>query len=341
MHTCDSKHAKRHPDGVWSAVAVIPAASLASRLSIAHRRRVQIASGARVRSSSHGRGPACSACCCAARDAASRARRALRGAVGACWLASGGPSIGVQSASERAHGSRLAALASVGRRTGAGAGLDLDDRERAVSEEGGDGALRGAPPWASGSREPARRRRRRRAPRTWLMPASCQVALQRGGVPRGGPGLVTSFHRPHTCSLRRFELSRSEARAAKAHVQMRAWQEASRGTPWDSSPPTAGGRPETVGERVGEAGFGGCLPGSAATRDDAPGGGCLWGWCGPWPTGRWWGGFSPRWVTIRGPVAEACQRGDVRRGRRLEERQHVQLPKETRTAQPPQRAGAG
>ena len=28
-----------------------------------------------------------------------------------------------------------------------------------------------------------------------------------------------------------------------------------------------------MGERVGEAGFGGCLPGSAATRDDAPGGG--------------------------------------------------------------------
>ena len=141
---------------------------------------------------------------------------------------------------------------------------------------------------------------------------------------------MTSFHRPHTCSLRRFELSRSEARAAKAHVQMRAWQEASRGTPWDSSPPTAGGRPETVGERVGEAGFGGWLPGSAATRDDAPGGGCLWGWCGPWPTGRWWGGFSPRWVTIGVPVAEACQRGVVRRGRRLEERQRVQLPTETR-----------
>jgi len=61
----------------------------------------------------------------------------------------------------------------------------------------------------------------RRAPRTWQKPASCLVAVQRGGVPRGGPGLVTSFHRPHTCSLRRFELSRSEARAAKAHVQMR------------------------------------------------------------------------------------------------------------------------
>ena len=231
MHTCDTRHAKRHPDGVWSAVAVIPAASLASRLSIAHRRRVQIAGGARVRSSSHGRGPACSACCCAARGAASRARRALRDAVGACWLVSGGPSIRVQSASDRAHGSRLAALASVGRRSGAGAGLDPDDRERAVGEEGGDGALRGAPPWAFGSREPARRCRGRRAPRTWLTPASCQVAVQRGGVPRGGPGLVTPFHRPHTCSLRRFELSRSEARAAKAHVQMRAWQEASRGTP--------------------------------------------------------------------------------------------------------------
>ena len=120
-------------------------------------------------------------------------------------------------------------------------------------------------------REGRRRRCERRAPRTWQKPASCLVAVQRGGVPRGGPGLVTSFHRPHTCSLRRFELSRSEARAAKAHVQMRARQEASRGTPWDSSPHTAGGRPETVGERVGEAGFGGWLPGSAATRDDAPG----------------------------------------------------------------------
>ena len=181
-------------------------------------------------------------------------------------------------------------------------------------------------------REGRRRRCERRAPRTWQKPASCLVAIQRGGVPRGGPGLVTSFHRPHTCSLRRFELSRSEARAAKAHVQMRARQEASRGTPWDSSPPTAGGRPETVGERVGEAGFGGWLPGSAATRDDAPGGGCLWGWCGPWPTGQWWGGFSPRWVMIGVPVAEACQRGVVRRGRRLEERQRGRLPREMRSA---------
>jgi len=54
---------------------------------------------------------------------------------------------------------------------------------------------------------------------------------------------------------------------------VRGRRRACRGTPWDSSPPTAGGRPETVGERVGEAGFGGWLPGSAATRDDAPGGG--------------------------------------------------------------------
>jgi len=200
MHTCTQITCETTPR--WRVVgsSFIPVASLASRLSIARRRQVQRASSALVRSSSRGRGRLAPQ---AARDAASRARRALRGAVGACWLASGGPSIGVQSASERAHGSRLAALASVGRRTEAGAGLDLDDRERAVSEEGGDGALRGAPPWASGSREPARRRRRRRAPRTWLMPASCQVAIQRGGVPRGGPGLVTSFHRPYTCSLRR------------------------------------------------------------------------------------------------------------------------------------------
>ena len=209
---------------------------------------------------------------CAARDAVPRARRAMRGAVGACWPSSDGPSSGVQSASGRAHGSYPAVLATVDHRAGAGAGLDLDDRGRGW----GWGRWRWNAPrsatvgfWVArvgGGAE-------RRAPRTWQKPASCLVALQRGGVPRGGPGLVTSFHRPHTCSLRRFELSRSEARAAKAHVQMRARQEASRGTPWDSSPPTAGGRPETVGGRVGEAGFGGWLPGSAATRDDAPGGG--------------------------------------------------------------------
>ena len=195
MHTCDSKHAKRHPDGVWSAVAVIPAASLASRLSIAHRRRVQIAGGARVRSSSHGRGPACSACCCAARDAASRARRALRGAVGACWPSSDGPSSGVQSASGRAHGSYPAVLATVDHRAGAGAGLDLGDRGRGW----GWGRWRWNAPrsatvgfWVArvgGGAE-------RRAPRTWQKPASCLVAIQRGGVPRGGPGLVTSFHLP-------------------------------------------------------------------------------------------------------------------------------------------------
>ena len=175
---------------VCSAAAIIPVASLASRLSIAHRRHVQMASGAPVRStsSSHGRGRLAPQ---AARHAATRAGRALRGAVGACWLWSGDPSRGVQSASARANGSCLAALATVGRRTRAGAGLDLDDRERAVSEEGGDGALRGAPPRAFESREPTRRRRRRRASRTWQSPASCLVAVQRGGVPRGGPGLVT------------------------------------------------------------------------------------------------------------------------------------------------------
>ena len=168
------------------------------------------------------------------------------------------------------------------------------------------------------SREGRRPRWRRRAPRTWLMPASCQVALQRGGVPRGGPGLVTSFHRPHTCSLRRFELSRSEARAAKAHVQMRAWQEASRGTPWDSSPPTAGGRPETVGGRVGEAGFGGWLPGSAATRGDAPGGGGGVFGAGGARGRQAGGGEVPLPVGLRLCWVGGC----------LGDRQRVQLPKE-------------
>ena len=79
----------------------IPVASLASRLSIAHRRHVQIASSALVRSSSRGRGRLAPQ---AARDAATRARRALRGAVGACWLMSGDPSREVQSASARANG---------------------------------------------------------------------------------------------------------------------------------------------------------------------------------------------------------------------------------------------
>ena len=67
MHTCDTKHAKRHPCGVRSATAVIPVAPLEGRLSIAHRRQVQRASGALVRSSSHGRGPASSACVCCSR----------------------------------------------------------------------------------------------------------------------------------------------------------------------------------------------------------------------------------------------------------------------------------
>ena len=67
---------------------------------------------------------------CAARDAVPRARRAMRGAVGACWPSSGGPSSGVQSASGRAHGSYPAVLATVDHRAGAGAGLDLDDRGR-------------------------------------------------------------------------------------------------------------------------------------------------------------------------------------------------------------------
>ena len=158
---------------VCSAAAIIPVASLASRLSIAHRRHVQMASGALVRSSSHGRGRLAPQ---AARHAATRAGRALRGAVGACWLWSGDPSRGVQSASARANGSRLAALATVGRRTRAGAGLDLDDRERAVSEEGCDGALRGAPPRAFGPPEPARRRRgaARRALGIRLRPAWSQ-----------------------------------------------------------------------------------------------------------------------------------------------------------------------
>ena len=239
----------------------------------------------------------------------------MRGAVGACWPSSDGPSSGVQSASGRAHGSYPAVLATVDHRAGAGAGLDLDDRGRGW----GWGRWRWNAPgsatvgfWVArvgGGAE-------RRAPRTWQKPASCQVALQRGGVPRGGPGLVTSFHRPHTCSLRRFELSRSEARAAKAHVQMRAWQEASRGTPWDSSPPTVGGRPETVGERVGEAGFGGWLPGSAATRDDAPGGGVFG--AGVARGRQAGGGEVPLPVGLRLCWVGGC----------LEDRQRVQLPKE-------------
>ena len=67
---------------------------------------------------------------CAARDAVPRARRAMRGAVGACWPSSDGPSSGVQSASGRAHGSYPAVLATVDHRAGAGAGRDLDDRGR-------------------------------------------------------------------------------------------------------------------------------------------------------------------------------------------------------------------
>ena len=50
------------------------------------------------------------------------------------------------------------------------------------------------------------------------------------------PVLGASRTRSGPVAARGFELSRSEARAAKAHAQMRTRQEASRGTPWDSPP---------------------------------------------------------------------------------------------------------
>ena len=312
MHTCDTKHAKRHPCGVRAATAVIPVAPLEGRLSIAHRRQVQRASGALVRSSSRGRGPACSACVLLAMPS-----RALGVRCGA-RLGRAGPRLTALRPESNLHPDvPTGPTPPCSPPLITGAGLDLDDRGRGW----GWGRWRWNAPrsatvgfWVArvgGGAE-------RRAPRTWQKPASCQVALQRGGVPRGGPGLVTSFHRPHTCSLRRFELSRSEARAAKAHVQMRAWQEASRGTPWDSSPPTAGGRPETVGERDGVAGFGGWLPGSAATRDDAPGVG-VFGAGGA--RGRQAGGGEVSLpVGLRLWWVGGC----------LEERQHVRLPKEAR-----------
>ena len=151
MHTCDTKHAKRHPCGVRSATAVIPVAPLEGRLSIAHRRQVQRASGALVRSSSHGRGPACSACVLLAMPS-----RALGVRCGA-RLGRAGPRLTALRPESNLHPDvptgptppcsppLITALGQVRGSIWAIVGA-------AGGGVGGDGTLRGAPPWAFGSR---------------------------------------------------------------------------------------------------------------------------------------------------------------------------------------------
>mgnify|MGYP006936382479 CR=1 FL=1 len=111
-----------------------------------------------------------------------------------------------------------------------GGGLVWTTVSKAGDEGGGDGTL-GSVTEGLGLREPAGDAERRGPPRTCdhrLCPArprynavGCREVALYG----------SSFHRPYTCSLRRFELSRYEARTAKACAEAARWQEASRGTP--------------------------------------------------------------------------------------------------------------
>lgn len=137
------------------------------------------------------------ACCSRRRHAQS----ALRGAVGACWLSSGCPSCGVQSASTRARGpasprsppliTALRLVRGLVRTTMSGLGVRQVAKGRSESATAGFWAARAGERREGGAR---------RALELRLCPARSRTT--RRGAARW-PWWVASFHRPYTCSLRR------------------------------------------------------------------------------------------------------------------------------------------
>ena len=152
-HTCAHTIPIIHERPRWCVVgsSFISFASLASRLSIAHRRHVQRASSALVRSSSHGRGRLAPQ---AARDAVSRwARCGAR-------LGRADPRLAAPRAESNLHPRVPTGPASPCSPPLVTALWLVRGSIRAIvssagGEAGGDGTLGRAPPWAFESRGPA------------------------------------------------------------------------------------------------------------------------------------------------------------------------------------------